>query len=367
MTDRYRALRERLERIEAAGLRRHLTPVAMTSPVEGRLPDGRPVVVFSSNDYLGLAQHPEVVAAWRGAGAGSARLIAGDRPLHHALEAALSEWLGRPATLFSSGWHANLAAITTLAGRGDRIASDRLNHASIVDAVRLSRAEKAILPHLSPQIPAGTRLAVVEGLYSMEGDTPELAAYRGEHWLMVDEAHAVGALGPKGRGAAAAQGVEPDVVVGTLGKALGAYGAFVVGPPELRELLLSRGRTFIFTTGLPEPVARAALAALRLADDARRQRLAANVRRLRQGLEQLGLTALGHAHIVPVVLGSSTMAVARALLDAGFHAPGIRPPTVPAGTERIRFTVSAAHTPEQIDRLLDALDAALRRSCHDSG
>ena len=333
----------------------------MTGPTTGLL-DGNPVVVFCSNDYLGLASHPDVVAAWQGRGVGSARLISGDRPVHHALEDALQARYGRPATVLSSGYHANLALLATVLGRGDVVASDALNHASIIDGIRLSRADKVILPHATPTIPAQATLAVVEGLYSMDGDLPRLADWQGEHWLMVDEAHAFGVLGPDGRGVAAAQGVEPDFVVGTFGKAIGAYGAFIIGPPELHPLLRSAGRTFIFTTGLPEPVAAAALAGLRCADDARRQRLAANVTRLRRGLAELGLPALGEAHIVPVVLGARTMAVAAALREAGYHAVGIRPPTVPAGAERIRFTLSAAHTPDQIDGLLSALETATVRA-----
>jgi 8-amino-7-oxononanoate synthase len=312
-------------------------------------------VVFSSNDYLGLAQHPDVRAAWKGAGAGSSRLIAGDRPAHHALETALSERFGRPATLFNTGYTANLALLSALVGPGELVASDALNHASIIDGIRLSGAEKVIVPH-GERPPASCRLAVVEGLYSMDGDTLDLHTYAGEHWLAVDDAHAVGALGPDGRGEAARQGVTPDFLVGTLGKAYGAFGAFVIGPPELRELFVSRGRTFIYTTALPEPVAAAALAGLRLADDERRERLADRTTRFRNGLAQLGRETLGSAHVVPVVLGERTMAVADELLARGFFALGIRPPTVPAGTERIRFSLSAEHTDEQIDRLLEALD-----------
>lgn len=359
--DRYARLRQRTLAIDQAGLRRTLRPLQMTGPTTALRGD-RPVVVFSSNDYLGLAQHPEMVAAWTGAGSGSARLIAGDRPAHHALEEALGERFGRPATLMSTGWHANLALLPTVLQAGDGVASDALNHASIIDALRLSRATRTILPHAQPQaIPADTRLVAVEGLYSMDGDTLPLQAYAGDHWLMVDEAHAVGALGPGGQGVAAAQGVQPDFLVGTLGKAYGAFGAFVVGPPELRALLLSQGRSFIFTTGLPEAAAHAALAGLRLATDARRQRLADRTHRLRQGLGQLGLQALGQHHIVPIVLGDQAMAVAAALDQAGFHVPGIRPPTVAPGQERIRITVSAAHTDAQIDGLLQALDGITLR------
>ena len=178
--------------------------------------------------------------------------------------------------------------------------------------------------------------------------------------VAVDEAHAFGVLGPEGRGAAAAQGVQPDFLVGTLGKALGVYGAFIVGPPVLRELLLSQGRSFIFTTGLSEPVAAAALVALSLANDARREKLADNVQRLRHGLSDLGLGSRDGHHIVPVVCGERTMAVAHALLERGFWVAGIRPPPVPAGSDRLRITLSAAHDDNALDALLEGLATCQR-------
>jgi len=361
MSGRYGRLTDRLAALEVAGRRRRLRPLSVTGPTTARL-GGQELVVFCSNDYLGLAHHPAVRAAWTGGATGSARLISGDRPTHHALEEALTDLYGRPATLLSSGYHANLALLTTVLERGDVVASDALNHASIIDGVRLSRADKVIVPHNQPEaLPADARLAVIEGLYSMDGDRPPVAAYQGTHWLAVDEAHSFGVIGPEGRGTAAAQGATPDFVVGTLGKAIGAYGAFIIGPPALRALLLSAGRTFIFTTGLPEPAAAAALTGLRLSRaEGLREQLSANVARLRQGLSQEGLCALGQDHIVPVVCGPRTMAIAAALLEAGFYAPGIRPPTVAPGTERIRLTASAAHTDDQIDGLIEALSAAVR-------
>lgn len=356
----YDALQRRVAALSEAGLRRELRTLQMRSATTGLL-QGHPVQVFCANDYLGLAQHPEVMAAFSGGGAGAARLISGNRPAHVALEAALSERFGRPATLMSSGYHANLALLSTVLQAGDVVASDALNHASIIDGLRLSKAERVVLPHGDASaVPAGARMAVVEGLYSMTGDHVDLASYQAPgRWLAVDEAHAFGVLGPDGLGAAAAQGVQPDFIVGTLGKALGVYGAFIVGPPVLRELLLSRGRSFIFTTGLPEPVAAAALVALGLADDARRQRLRENTQRMRAGLHDLGLSPAEGHHIVPVILGERTMAVAQGLLERGYFVAGIRPPTVPSGTERLRITLSAAHTPEQIDGLLEALDQEL--------
>lgn len=357
---RFSALEERVQSIDAAGLRRVLRPIEMHTSTTGML-DGALVNVFCSNDYLGLAHHPEVRAAFQGSGVGASRLISGDRAGHQGIEKQLSDLFGRPATLFSSGYHANLALLSTVLQPGDRVASDALNHASIIDGLRLSKAERTVLDHGDPSaLRQGFQMAVVEGVYSMDGDVLDLAAYRGDHWLAVDEAHSVGVLGPNGTGAAASQGVEPDFVIGTLGKAYGCYGAFVVGPPALRELLMSRGRTFIFTTGLPEPVVRAASTAIHLADDALREQLQDNVQRFRLGLQHLGVSALGKAHIVPVVFGARTMKIADALLHRGFWAAGIRAPTVAAGTERVRFTLSSAHTHDQIDRLLEALQAVLQ-------
>lgn len=367
---RLAALAARVDALDAEGLRRRLRSVTPLDATHA-LVDGERLTLFCSNDYLGLAHHPDVLAAWRqGAGAGASRLISGDRPAHRALEDALAERFGRPATLFNSGYAANLAVLTTLLGKTSLVASDALNHASIVDGARLSGARRHILAHASAQVPTDTDLVVVEGLYSMDGDTPDLSRYPHGPWLVVDEAHAVGCLGPDGRGVAAAQGVVPDVLIGTLGKAAGAAGAFVVGPPELRELLVSAGRSLVYTTALPEPVAHAARVGLSLCDDARREALAANVARLRGALVQLGVEALGDAHVVPVRLplgdappGESvrrTMAAADALRASGFLVPGIRYPTVPRGQERLRVTVSAAHTPDELDRLAEALARVTR-------
>ena len=362
--DRYARLTERVAAQKAAGTERRLAPLSMITATTAEV-EGRYVDVFCSNDYLGLAHHPDVRKAWRGAGAGSARLIAGDRPSHHALEEVLSDRYGRPVTLFTSGYHANLALMQVLLEEGDVAVSDAMNHASIIDGLRLSKATRVIAPHGTAEVPAGARLVVTEGLFSMDGDVVDLprlgrSAAAAGAWLCVDEAHAVGVLGPGGRGASFGAGVVPDFVVGTLGKAFGSMGAFVVGPPALRTLLISQGRSFIFTTALPEPAARAAFVALRLADDGLRAQLAANVRRLRAGLWALGISAPGRDHIVPIVLGARTMAVAAALKARGVLVPGIRPPTVAPGAERLRITLSAAHTNAQIDHLLDALDDSLR-------
>jgi 8-amino-7-oxononanoate synthase len=356
--DRYARLAQRRDEAREQGLLRELRSVTPIDATRAWV-DGREATLFCTNDYLGLAGHPDIAAAWHGAGAGASRLVSGNRPAHLALEGALGDLFGRPATVFNSGYAANLGLISTVVSKADAVASDALNHASIVDAVRLSGAEKHILPHGVPAVPTGTRLVVVEGLYSMDGDILDLPAYLGDHWLAVDEAHTFGCLGPQGRGAAAACGITPDFLMGTLGKAAGVVGAFVVGPPELRDLLVSFGRSFVYTTALPEPVARAALAGLRLMTDERRERLADNVARLRAGLSQLGIPALGAAHVVPILTGARTMRLSRTLFEAGFLVPGMRWPTVPRGQERLRITVSAAHTPGQIVALLDALERAL--------
>lgn len=359
---RYRALEERVQALAAAGLTRELLPLEPTGPMTARLPDGQEVVLFNSNDYLGLARHPEVVEAGASVGSTGSRLLSGDRPEHHALEEDLGRLFGRPATLFNSGWHANLALLTTLLGKDDRVGSDALNHASLIDGIRLSGAQRQIVPHGG--VPNGVRLAVVEGLFSMDGDRPDLRTWTGEHWLMVDEAHSVGCIGPGGRGVAAAQGVDADFLVGTLGKAYGTLGAFVVGPPVLRELLVSAGRTMLFSTGLPAGVAAASRVALRLADDERRSGLRARADQLRRGLLELGIPTPGEDHIVPIVLGPRTMEVSARLRDRGLLVPGIRPPTVAPGTERLRVSLSAAHSEEQVVRLISGLAAALAPTNH---
>jgi 7-keto-8-aminopelargonate synthetase-like enzyme len=344
-----------MDAIRAAGRERVVRTLEPTGPTTGRL-DGREVIVACSNDYLGLAWDPEVQAAAKGGGSGGSRLISGARPVHRQLEDALERWLDRRVLLLNSGYHANLAVLATIAEEGDLVASDALNHASIIDGLRLGKARRAVVPHADPAaIPADARAVVVEGLYSMDGDVPPLARYPREPWLVVDDAHAVGCLGPDGRGAAAAQGVVPDALIGTFGKAFGAAGAFVAGPAELVDLVVNAGRAFIFTTALPEPVAAMALAGLRRATDELRGRLTENVARLRAGLRDLGWAPLGEAHIVPIVVGPEAMALAERLRERGVFAPGIRWPTVPMGQERLRFTVSAAHTRDQLDRVCEAL------------
>jgi 8-amino-7-oxononanoate synthase len=333
----------------------------------GRLVDEeRPVVSFASNDYLGLANHPTVVAAahdaldrW-GAGTGASRLVVGSRPIHRDLESALAEWKSTEAALaFPTGYAANLGLLTTLGGQGVTICSDSLNHASIVDGCRLARADTRVfghgdLDHLAALMSAieGRVIVVSDSVFSMDGDTADIEGLarlcaRRQALLVLDEAHAV--LGPD------ASGLDEEVEllrVGTLSKTLGSLGGFVAGSRQWIELLVNRARPFIFTTAPSPADAAAALAALGVVrspeGDELRRRLDAHVQAIRPGHP---------SPIVPVILGEEADAVeaARALLVRGLLVPAIRPPTVPAGSSRLRVTMSAAHTTRQVEVLLDAL------------
>ena len=375
-----------LDALAARGLRRTLEPLASPQgPVVTA--GGRRLVNLCSNDYLGLAADSRLRAAAaaaaerEGAGAGAARLVAGDLAVHGALERRLAELKGTEAALlFGSGWHANAGVPAALAGREDAIFSDALNHASIVDGCRLSRAEVVVYRHADAadlgerlaRTRARRKLVITDSVFGMDGDAAplrEIAELCDRHGAMlyVDEAHAAGVLGPTGAGLAEALGVAArvDVLMGTLGKALGAFGAYVAGSRRLVELLVSRARTFVFTTALPPPACGAALAALDVLRDepARRERLRTLASRMRAGLERLGFdVSRVVAPIFPVVLGSEARALAasRALLDRGFFVRAIRPPTVPAGTSRLRVALSAAHDEGQVDAFLGALEEVLR-------
>ncbi|HSY38891.1 MAG TPA: 8-amino-7-oxononanoate synthase, partial [Polyangia bacterium] len=350
---------------------------------------GEPRLSFCSNDYLGLAAHPElasaaaVAAARDGFGASASRLVSGDLPAHRQLEAALARFFDRPAALlFPTGYQTNIGVLTALAGPDDVIVSDALNHASIIDGCRLSRARIAVYPHGDPEgaahlldqaRTARRRLLVTESLFSMNGDAAPLArlaeaAQSHDAIFIVDEAHAIGVLGPRGRGLCAASDVTPDVLIGTLGKALATAGGFAAGSDVLRDLLVNRARTFIFTTALPPPVAAAALAALEIVDspegDRRRALLRAHADNLSPQLAALrpsGLEAppdtVAGSPIQPFVVGSDTAALAlsAALADRQIFVPAIRPPTVPVGSARLRITLSASHDPADLDRLVLAL------------
>lgn len=326
---------------------------------------------FVSNDYLGLATEPQVVAALKHAtrvGSGGARLLGGRHREHSLLEDELAQWLGRErALLFSSGYHAAVGAIPVLSETVESIYSDERNHASLIDGIRLARVPRAIYPHARlPALASRTpgALVVSESIFSMDGDAVDPRVLLGElgagDALFVDEAHALGIVGSEGAGLARGLNDPRVLVMGTLSKAIGAHGGFVAGPSQAIELLVNLSRSFVFDTALPPAIAlaaRVALVLVRRGDD-RRARLAANAMRLRAGLRELGFDAPdGVSPIVPVVLGPEARAleVARGLRDAKINAPAIRPPTVPAGSSRLRFSMRADHTPEQIDLVLREL------------
>jgi 8-amino-7-oxononanoate synthase len=319
---------------------------------------------FSSNDYLGLATDPQVVEALKHAtrvGSGGARLLGGRHREHFLLEEELAAWLGRErALLFSSGYHAALGAIPVLAEFTGSILSDELNHASLIDGIRLARRPHAIYPHgTSAPKHDEAALIVSESIFSMEGDAIDpgalLAQLRDDDILLVDEAHALGVAGRDGAGLARELNDPRVVVLGTLSKALGAHGGFIAGPAPVVDLLVNRARTFIFDTALPPSLALAARIAVLLARGAegRRARLHANAARLREGLAQ----TQGAGAIVPVVVGSEERAlrIAAQLSERRILAPAIRPPTVPAGASRLRFSVRADHQAEQVDFLITTL------------
>ncbi len=349
--------------------------------------DGRRLVNFASNDYLGLAGHPAVAQAladgadrW-GAGSGAAHLITGHQAAHHALEEELAAFTGRErALLFSTGYMANLGVVSALLGRGDTVFEDRLNHASLIDAGILSRARLRRYAHADAadlearlaDATGGAKLVVTDGVFSMDGDVaplPELAAACARHdaWLMVDDAHGLGVLGDSGGGSLAAAGLDGEAVpilMGTLGKAFGTFGAFVAGSDELIEFLIQAARPWVYTTALPAAVAEATRAALRLVREEpwRREKLAAHVARFRAGARERNLPLMESATpIQPLLVGDAERAVevSAHLQKTGLLVPAIRPPTVPAGTARLRITFSAAHTEAQVDRLLDVLAEAL--------
>jgi 8-amino-7-oxononanoate synthase len=380
-------LQAELDALRAANRLRELPALAGVSRQRPDGPSG-PLLSFASNDYLGLASHPAVVsaaaeaAAREGFGAGAARLVTGDLPSHRALERDLAAYLRRPsALLFPTGYQANVGVLSTLAGPDDLIVSDTLNHASLIDGCRLSRATVVIYAHADADAAVAAlvrpgafrrRLLVTESLFSMDGDVAPLAklheaAKAHDAVFVVDEAHALGVLGPAGTGLCAEVGVDPDVLIGTLGKAFGSAGGFVTGSTPLRDYLLNCARTFVFTTSAPPPVAAAASAGLEVAagteGDLRRARLAMNRQRL---LASLGPRAILPAvtpigPIIPLILGADAraLAVAQHLRARGIFVPAIRPPTVPEGTARLRITLSSEHGDAEIDTVAAALLEAL--------
>jgi 8-amino-7-oxononanoate synthase len=383
------ALTDELDAIDARGLRRRLRTVAGSQDAEVEI-DGRRVVLLCSNNYLGLASHPDVVeAAARaardfGASSGSSRLISGHMSVHAALEERIAAWKGVEASLlFSTGYHANVGVISSLVGPGDVVVSDELNHASIIDGCRLSRARVAVYRHndtdslaevLGVCGDARRILVVTESVFSMDGDTAPLAAIAdlaAGHgaWLMVDEAHAAGVFGPGGAGLVVALGLTSrvDVHMGTLGKALGSFGAYVAGSRRLVDHLVNRARSFIFTTGLPPSAAAAAAAALEVIarEPERATRLLQAARSLGERLRAAGLDVPNvDSQILPVMVGDARRAVAAAerLLERGYYVAAIRPPTVPPGTSRLRLSLMATHRPEHVDGIARELAAILAGS-----
>ena len=376
----------RLDELRRSGLQRKLRLIE--GPQGPRvLLDGAEVLLLCSNNYLGLADHPRVRQAaadaaerW-GAGAGASRLISGNLSLHRKLEDRLAEFKGAPAALlFGSGYLANTGVIAALARKGDVVFSDELNHASIIDGCRLAAAETFIYRHRDTEHlawglrKAGSRasLIVTDGVFSMDGDVAplpelaELASGQGVR-LMVDEAHGTGALGPGGRGSVAAAGLEGevDVVVGTLGKALGGYGAYACTSAELRELLINTARPFIFSTAPPPPSVGAALEALNLL--ASRPGLVEHLRRnaavMREALNAQGLDCgTSRTQIIPVAVGDArrAMALCERALEGRAFAQAIRPPTVPEGTSRLRLTVMASHRADELQAAAAVIGGAAR-------
>lgn len=344
--------------------------------------DGQRLLAFCSNDYLGLANHPEVIAAWQtgaerwGVGGGASHLVVGHSTPHHQVEEALAELTGRPrALLFSTGYMANLGAITALVGQGDTVLQDRLNHASLLDGGLLSGARFNRYLHNDPASLAsrldkavGNTLVVTDGVFSMDGDLADLPALadvaraRGA-WLMVDDAHGLGTLGTQGGGIVEHFGLgveDVPVLIGTLGKACGTAGAFVAGSEELIEALVQFARPYIYTTSQPPALACATLKSLELLrrETWRREHLTALIRQFREGAQQIGLQLMDSpTPIQPIVIGDSAQALrlSRMLRERGLLVMAIRPPTVPAGSARLRVTLSAAHSEAQVQLLLNAL------------
>ena len=350
--------------------------------------DGQPLLAFCSNDYLGLANHPQVIEAWQagasrwGVGGGASHLVIGHSRPHHALEEALAEFTARPrALLFSNGYMANMGAVTALAGQGDTVLEDRLNHASLLDAGLLSGARFSRYLHndaasLASRLEkaVGHKLVVTDGVFSMDGDVANLPALAREArakgaWLMVDDAHGFGPLGATGGGIVEHFGLsqhDVPVLVGTLGKAFGTSGAFVAGSEALIESLIQFARPYIYTTSQPPALACATLKSLELlrSEHWRREHLNTLIRQFRAGAQQIGLQLMdSFTPIQPIMIGDSAEAVrlSQQLRERGVLVTAIRPPTVPVGSARLRVTLSAAHTEAQVQLLLNALNDCWRK------
>lgn len=382
---KYQRLRTELNSRRAQHLYR--SPRITDSPQQPHmLIDGKPMLVFCSNDYLGLANHPDVIRAFQqaanvyGVGSGAAHLVSGHSRPHQQLEAALAAFTKRDrALLFSTGYMANLGVANALLnGRNDGVYQDRLNHASLVDAGLLSGAKLTRYPHndtstlhkqlLGNAAPNTTRLILTDGVFSMDGDVAPVAALahlaqQHDAWLMVDDAHGLGVLGTTGGGLLEQENLTQNdvpILMGTLGKAFGTAGAFIAGSNDLIDYLIQTARTWIYTTAQPPAIAAATLASLQLVQQGggRRERLLALIQQFRHGAQQLGLPLMPSATpIQPILIGSSERAItiSQRLARQGIWVTAIRPPTVPPNTARLRITLSAAHTHEDVERLLEAL------------
>ncbi len=377
-------LQQQLDAIQAQQRVRQRQPYRNSAGTRLTQADGRELRVFCSNDYLGLANHPALKAAWcdavdrYGVGSTASQYINGHSLEIQALEQELADFLGYPRVLlFGSGYLVNTGVIDALLGRADGIASDQLNHASLIDGCRLSGSRVKAYAHASCKAAESAldelqdcrhRLLLSDAVFSMDGDVadiPALARTAQAHqaWLMLDDAHGLGVLGPKGRGSVAAAGLGPTevpILTGTLGKSVGVYGAFVAGSQALIEYLSQVTRTVIFTTALPPALVASARAALQLiqAGDERRTHLHKLIESFRAGLIKRGLPqSPSCTPIQPLVVGSESraMALSAGLRERGFWVSAIRPPTVPAGTCRLRITLSAAHQSEDVEALLDTL------------
>lgn len=368
-----------LAALSVAGLRRHLRTVETAQRAEIIL-EGRRVINFSGNNYLGLADHPaltraaEAAMAEYGFGAGASRLIVGSLRPHRELEELVARWKHTEAALlFNSGYQANVGVVSALANPGDLVVSDELNHASMIDGCRLARATVRVFRHADAEHaaelasgPARRRLLLTESVFSMDGDRAPLetlAAVAERHGalLVIDEAHAVGVLGADGAGIAT--GLDGALQIGTFSKALGGFGAYVAGKRQILELLVQRARSFVFSTALPVPVVAAAAAAVRWLETEegreRRARLTRNAELCHRALGALGFQTGLPSHIVPLRARGGepevAMQASQALLERGIFAHGIRPPTVPGGTSRIRLSLMATHTDDHLARLSSAL------------
>ncbi len=375
------SIEKRLTGLKTRGLKRSLTVLEGPQGPRARI-NGKEVVVLCSNDYLGLANHPVVKEAAaraigdHGTGAGASRLVAGTMELHIELEDRLRVFKNTEAALlFNSGWHANTGCIPALASRGDDIFCDKLSHASIIDGCILSRANLKRYPHgdmnalegLLKRSRASRKLVITDGVFSMDGDIAPLddilgLAERYGATLLLDDAHATGVLGRNGRGTLEHIGIDnPSVIqLGTLGKAFGSYGAFVAGSRRLIEFVMNTARSFIYSTALPPAVCAASIKAIDIVEGEpeRRERLLRNASLVRDGLKKRGLDTLcSTTQIIPLVVGDAarTMEATRRLLDRGVFVQGIRPPTVPQGTSRLRITVTSEHSTDDLERAVETI------------